>query len=213
MNEFDSLFYSLSDFLDPGDTGLAAIVSLANYDLNVSGEKFSDPTTDFAAGFFRTTGSITADSDTLQSGGRLHLRARESITITGDFLAEAGGDLLVQIDPTPGGGGANARAGDDVAETPLPGLPRLEPNYPNPFRHQTTFRFTIPEDAHVSLVVYDILGREVMTLLDGVHQAGNVTLHWVASDKQYRPLASGVYIYQLRVGDEVETGRMTFLGQ
>ena len=164
--------------------------------------------------YFQTPNSITATNDMLASGGRLHLRAFESITITGDFLAEAGGDLLVQIDPDPGAGGGsgNLRAGDGpIAEVPMNTRPALHPNYPNPFYHQTTFRFSIPEAGHVSLKVYDILGREITTLLDQHHEAGNVTFLWVAADRASRPLASGVYLYQLRVGDVVETGRMTFL--
>ena len=164
--------------------------------------------------YFRTADPLTATNDTLPSGGRLHLRARESITITGDFLAEAGGDLLVQIDPDPGAGGGsgNLRAGaPPIPEVPVNARPTLHPNYPNPFYHQTTFRFSIPEASHVSLKVYDILGREITTLLDQHHEAGNVTFLWVAADRASQPLASGVYLYQLRVGDVVETGRMTFL--
>lgn len=205
-------YVSLAGFIDPDDTGVTSLLPTANYDLVVSGETFSDPATDLASGFFRTAESITAENDTLLSGGRLHVRARESITITGDFLAEAGGDFLAQIDPVPGAGGGFARSGPEMADAPLPPLPTLGPNYPNPFRHQTTFRFSIPEPAHVTLTVYDLLGREVMTLLDQPHEAGRVTLQWVASDDSYRPLASGVYFYQLHVGDQVETGRMTFLG-
>ena len=139
------------------------------------------------------------------------VRAREDITITGDFLAEAGGDFLAWIEPAPGGGGAKARMGEGVVETPLPVAPRLEPNYPNPFRHRTTFRFSIAENERVRLKIYDILGREVMTLVDGHHEPGNITLHWTATDKIGRPLPSGVYFYQLQVGDHVETGQMTLL--
>lgn len=206
-------YVALSDFLDPDGTGAQSMLTTANYDLVVSGETFSDPTTDLAAGFFRTAESITAEDDSLLDGGRLHLRARESITITGDFFAEAGGDFLVQIDEAGGGVGSGyARYAEEPAAAPLPALPRLEPNYPNPFRHYTTFRFTVPEPSRVTLTVYDLLGRRVMTLMDGHHEAGSVTLHWTAADTQARPLAAGVYLYLLRVGDHVETGRMTFLG-
>lgn len=50
-----------------------------------------------------------------------------------------------------------------------------------------------------------------LELLDDHHEAGRVTHLWVAADEAMRPLASGVYFYQLRVGDIVKNGRMTFL--
>ncbi|MCH7975379.1 MAG: hypothetical protein IIC18_02345 [Bacteroidetes bacterium] len=84
--------------------------------------------------YFRTAKSITATNDTVWTGGCLHLRARDTFTITDDLLAEAGGEFLARIEPAPGGGGANARIGDEVVEPPFVPLPRLEPNYPNPVR-------------------------------------------------------------------------------
>ena len=67
--------------------------------------------------------------------------------------------------------------------------------------------------AGVTLTVYDLPGRHIMTLMDESHDEGTPCMNWVAADAHSSPLASGVYFYQLRVGDEVETGRMTFLGQ
>ena len=161
--------------------------------------------------YFRTADPFTTTNDTLQSGGRLHLRAREAITITGDFLAEAGGEFLAKIESAPGGGGASARMGEEVVEPPFVALPRLEPNYPNPVRQWTTFRFTIPEEARVTLKIYDVLGREVMTLFDADHEAGNVTLRWNPSNQLGRSLSSGVYLYRLKVGNHVETRTLTVL--
>ena len=82
---------------------------------------------------------------------------------------------------------------------------------PNPFNPLTKLSFTIPTDGNVQLVVYDIAGREVITLLDEVRTAGTHTVQWNGQDRQGNQAASGVYLYRLRTGDGVEFRRMTLL--
>lgn len=73
----------------------------------------------------------------------------------------------------------------------------LEANYPNPFHSATTIRFSILGASDVALRVYDVLGREVATLLDGLQEAGTHEVQWDAS-----ALPSGTYIYRLNAGGE-----------
>ncbi|MEZ4702780.1 MAG: T9SS type A sorting domain-containing protein [Rhodothermales bacterium] len=98
-------------------------------------------------------------------------------------------------------------AGPAVQPEPLPeGIGQLA-QFPNPFLDQTTIRYIIPQTTTVKLVVYDVLGREVERLVDGVQAAG---LHEVV----FHPggvLASGVYFYTLEAGDLKETGKMVRL--
>ncbi len=95
----------------------------------------------------------------------------------------------------------------DVDERPaLPASLRLCQNYPNPFNPSTTLRFELPERALVTLRVYDLLGREVATLLRGTVDAGS---HTVAFDAAGLP--SGLYLARLESGDMVETRRMTLM--
>ena len=70
---------------------------------------------------------------------------------------------------------------------------KLCQNYPNPFNPETTINFQIPSASHVMLKVYDVLGREVASLVDEFKQAGTYvkTLHAT-------PLPSGVYFYKLQ---------------
>ena len=83
--------------------------------------------------------------------------------------------------------------------TPDPILPsrfELYNAYPNPFNPSTTIQFALPKRAKVTIKVYDILGRQVATLVDDTYQAG---VHQVSLDA--RDLASGLYIYRIRSGD------------
>jgi len=68
----------------------------------------------------------------------------------------------------------------------------LESSYPNPFNPSTTIRFSLPESAPVRLAVYDVLGRQVLMLLDGTREAGTHEVVFDASD-----LPSGTYLYRL----------------
>lgn len=79
----------------------------------------------------------------------------------------------------------------------------LYQNYPNPFNPATTIRFALPEASNVELVVYDMLGREVETLVDGYKEAG---YHEVVFDAGN--LASGTYIYRIHIGNFMETKRL-----
>jgi len=71
----------------------------------------------------------------------------------------------------------------------------LSQNYPNPFNPATSISYTLPVDAHVSLIIYNMLGQEVATLVDGELSAGEHTATWIASD-----VPSGMYIYRIEAG-------------
>ena len=88
----------------------------------------------------------------------------------------------------------------------IPGSYSLSPNFPNPFNPSTTIRFTIPELSNVKLTIYDIAGREVMTLLNKEIQAGSYDIKWDASN-----FASGIYFYRINAGAFNETKRMLLL--
>jgi hypothetical protein len=80
----------------------------------------------------------------------------------------------------------------DALATAVPEVFLLEANYPNPFNPVTTIRYGTPEAAAVTLVVYDMLGREVERLVDGSVAAGRHTVTFEAGD-----LPSGLYVYRL----------------
>lgn len=82
----------------------------------------------------------------------------------------------------------------------------LSNNYPNPFNPSTTIKYSIPEQSNVSIKVFDVIGREVSTLLNKKQQQGNYEVEF---DGSYLP--SGIYFYRLQAGDFVETKKMILL--
>jgi len=88
----------------------------------------------------------------------------------------------------------------------LPKVFSLSQNYPNPFNPTTTIKYALPKDAHVRLVVYNLLGREVAILVNNKVSAGFQSFNWDA-----RNMASGVYIYQITAGDFRKTRKMVLL--
>ncbi|HTY10208.1 MAG TPA: T9SS type A sorting domain-containing protein [Bacteroidota bacterium] len=97
--------------------------------------------------------------------------------------------------------------GTGVRTSPVtPSVFALEQNYPNPFNPATNVRFTIGSQQFVTLKIYDILGREVSTLVHVIMQAGNYTVPWNASN-----CSSGIYFYQLKAGDFIQTKKMILM--
>ena len=82
----------------------------------------------------------------------------------------------------------------------------LSNNYPNPFNPSTTIRYSIPKQSHITLKIYDIIGREVAILVNEEKPAGNYQIGFNAAN-----LPSGVYFYQLKAGSYVETNKMVLL--
>jgi len=93
---------------------------------------------------------------------------------------------------------------DDAVSLPI--VYNLDQNYPNPFNPATTISYTIPSEAQVSLVVYDIMGKEIASLVNGKQAAGKHTIKFDAS-----LLASGTYFYKLSADDFISVKKMVLL--
>jgi phosphatidylserine/phosphatidylglycerophosphate/cardiolipin synthase-like enzyme len=85
----------------------------------------------------------------------------------------------------------------------VPDVYALTQNYPNPFNPSTQFNFSVKQTGPVTLKVYDLIGREIATLVNGEVSAGSYRVEWNAAQ-----LSSGVYFYQLRAGEFVSTKKM-----
>ncbi len=82
----------------------------------------------------------------------------------------------------------------------------LSQNYPNPFNPSTTINYNLPEAANVKLIIYNILGQEVKTLVNEFKEAGVHTVNFNASK-----LNSGLYIYKIEAGSFTQTRKMTLI--
>lgn len=82
----------------------------------------------------------------------------------------------------------------------------LMQNYPNPFNPTTMIKYTLPKVSDVALIIYDILGSEVATLVNEQQQPGSYEVKWDASN-----VSSGIYFYQLKTKDYVDTKKMILL--
>jgi hypothetical protein len=93
--------------------------------------------------------------------------------------------------------------GNSTITSNVPSSYSLSQNYPNPFNPVTKIAFSLPKNSDVKLVVFDILGREVATLVNDYRTAGTHSIEFNASN-----LASGVYLYRIEAGDFKDVKRM-----
>ncbi|HFE65329.1 MAG TPA: T9SS type A sorting domain-containing protein, partial [Caldithrix sp.] len=89
--------------------------------------------------------------------------------------------------------------------------PRLSANYPNPFNPVTTINFVLPSVMKVDLVIYNVLGQKVRTLLSGKQQAGAHKVLWNGTDDHGQIVGSGIYFYRLKTKNYDKTMRMVLM--
>jgi len=147
------------------------------------------------------------------SGSDFHLQGNSPAIDNGSSVDAPGEDF--DGNPRPVGGkydiGAyeyrdQTRVLQDTGKNRIPEKFRLSQNYPNPFNPETTIRFHVKESCRVMLRVYDLLGREVASLIDNHYHPGIYQLEFNSIG-----LASGIYIYKIRMGDFQAERRMVVL--
>ena len=87
----------------------------------------------------------------------------------------------------------------------------LYPNYPNPFNPTTTIRYYLPENSWVCLVIYDVSGKLINTLVNKHQEKGTQTAQWDGKDQHGNSVASGVYVYRLTAGKETISKKMILM--
>ncbi|MFA7421305.1 MAG: T9SS type A sorting domain-containing protein [Melioribacteraceae bacterium] len=95
----------------------------------------------------------------------------------------------------------------DITDTSIPSTFQLEQNYPNPFNPETVISYQLSSFSHVTLKIYDMLGREIETLVNEFQQPGNYSATFTINSS----FASGVYFYQLQASDFMQTRKMIVL--
>jgi glycosidase len=99
----------------------------------------------------------------------------------------------------------------DEAKELVPREFRLYQNYPNPFNSLTRIQFEIPRTADISLKVYSTLGKEILTLRQGVYAPGTYTVDWEGRDSKGEYVASGMYLLRFSAGHSVQTRKLLLI--
>ncbi len=100
---------------------------------------------------------------------------------------------------------------NDQNEETQPLATALYENYPNPFNPSTTIRYSLSENLHTNVVVYNTLGQTVRTLVNEHVTAGMHTIEWDGRNDLGQKVSSGMYIYKLTAGSYVSTKRMMLI--
>ena len=100
---------------------------------------------------------------------------------------------------------------DTKKEILLPETFALHQNYPNPFNPVTAIRYDLPEGSHVRIMIYDLMGRKIRTLVDMDQKAGYRSIQWNATNDLGQPVSAGMYLYTIQAGDFRQTKKMVLL--
>jgi hypothetical protein len=96
-------------------------------------------------------------------------------------------------------------------DTFLPTTFALYQNHPNPFNPITTIRYDLPEDGPVSIIIYDLMGREIKTLVKQVSAPGRYSVNWNGRNQWGKQIASGMYFYRMETPEFQSVKKLIFL--
>ena len=87
----------------------------------------------------------------------------------------------------------------------------LHQNYPNPFNPTTQIRYDLPLDEYVTIIIYDVMGRKIKSLINTNQEAGYRSITWDATNDLGKPVSAGMYIYTIQAGEFRQTKKMVLL--
>ena len=129
------------------------------------------------------------------------------IAVTMGDAAGIGPELIVKVLSD----GKLEKPDFSASEPLIPNQFMLHQNIPNPFNMETEIQYSLPQTDHITLKIYDLLGQEVRTLVDGKKSAGNHRVTWDGKDKNNTIVPSGVYVYRIISRNHVEQRKMTVI--
>jgi hypothetical protein len=140
------------------------------------------------------------------------------VASAGDFNGDGIGDFMFSCrnfaygDP---GDVFVAKGGADIVTDVTDNADQIQPtgfsvlqNFPNPFNPSTTISFDLPTRVQTSLIIYNVSGQIVRTLISRELSAGSYRIEWDGKDNRGRPVATGVYLYRLTAGTFSESKKM-----
>lgn len=99
----------------------------------------------------------------------------------------------------------------DLSDDVIPEFYSLEQNFPNPFNPETSIRYQLRNPEHVRITIFNMRGEQVVTLIDAPKNAGRHSVRWLGLDYSNYPVASGVYIYQIKAGTFLSARKLLLL--
>tara|TARA_B100001765_G_scaffold81751_1_gene50047 strand:- start:215 stop:1228 length:1014 start_codon:yes stop_codon:yes gene_type:complete len=218
-----------SFMLDTLDAVIITMENVSTGSIEFLWEEGFDPDGDTLSYYFNATltinspsGSITSDYDSILTSANFSLAYQGIFDdifalegTTADILWDisvfdsehdvesSNGPLSVEIDATD--------AVLSAIEALLPDEYALYQNYPNPFNPVTTIRYDLPENSLVHVIIYDMLGRHVTTLVNQTQDAGYKSIIWNATNDYGKPVSAGIYLYQIQAGEYMLTKKMVLL--
>jgi murein DD-endopeptidase MepM/ murein hydrolase activator NlpD len=132
-----------------------------------------------------------------QAQGRTFLTTENLNDLEGESIDFQNGDFVVPV--------------EEQAQQLVPTEFSLSHNYPNPFNPVTTIEYQLPERARVSLTIYNLMGQEIITLVNEEKDAGHFKTIWDGKDSFGNPVASGIYVFQMRTNRDFVQSRKLVL--
>jgi len=166
-------------------------------------------------------GVLHLEIELLSRGGEVGLFMSDSTTVVDmlTFVAQSADTAYGRypdnsttwqlMDPTPGSTNAGGLSIND--NIVIPSRYTLHQNFPNPFNPVTTLRYELPENGLVNITIYDMLGRQVKTLINQTQDAGYKSIIWDATNDYGKPVSAGIYLYQIQAGEYMQTKKMVLL--
>jgi hypothetical protein len=125
----------------------------------------------------------------------------DTLTISIEYGTEV--EIDITLNP-------NTTAVEDV-EIQVPEVFVLEQNYPNPFNPTTTIQYSLPSAAQVELIIYNMLGQRIVTLVDEKQSAGTYSIKWDGTNTKAEQVGNGVYLLRLKTDEFVQTRKMVLV--
>jgi subtilisin family serine protease len=148
-----------------------------------------------AKGYNKNGEEVTIQPTWLTTGGTIDQNGRYTATISGDFIIKAIVNSIV------------ATVGVIVSPTKF----ELYQNYPNPFNSKTTIQYDLKKSTRVEIKIFDILGKEIITLVNNIESPGRKSIIWNGTDQNGNPVSTGIYFYNLVIDETTFTKKMLLI--
>ncbi|MDC0383245.1 T9SS type A sorting domain-containing protein [Candidatus Marinimicrobia bacterium] len=171
---------------------------------------YEDENNSFSSGL-SANGDIIVFADSTGSSLIVELEVvqeTDSISYSQSFDANGNGCYTI---PTPGSLNGECVTLSTLQTAIPPREYSLSQNYPNPFNPTTQIRYDLPEDALVSISIYDVMGRKIKSLSNANQTAGYHSLQWDATNDIGEGVSAGMYIYTIQAGEYRSTKKMVLL--